>query len=81
MVNVGVGDVRVIVERLDAGALLSSMSEHEMDEVVSRLDDILAIDPHDLRARSRKIHHMPVALAKYRQVYGSIAALGPGRAE
>ncbi len=32
----------------------------------------------DLRERSRKIHDMPVALAKYRQVYDSIAALAPG---
>jgi hypothetical protein len=56
------------------------MSDREMDEVVSRLDDILAVDAHDLRERSRKIHDMPVALAKYRQVYDSIAALGSGRA-
>jgi len=78
--NDGVGDVREIVERLDAGAVLSSMSDREMDEVVSRLDDIMAVDVHDLRERSRKTHDMPVALAKYRQVYDSIAALGSGRA-
>jgi len=80
VVNDGVGDVGEIVERLDAGAVLSSMSDREMDEVVSRLDDILAVDPVDLRERSRKIHDLPVALAKYRQVYDSIAALGSGRA-
>lgn len=80
VVNDGVGDVREIVERLGAGAVLSSMSDREMDEVISRLDDILAVDAHDLRERSRKIHDMPVALAKYRQVYDSIAAPGPGRA-
>jgi glycosyltransferase involved in cell wall biosynthesis len=80
VVNDGVGDVGEIVEQLDAGAVLSSMSESEMDGVVSRLDDFLAVDAHDLRERSRKIHDMPVALASYRQVYDSIAALGPGRA-
>ncbi len=80
VVNDGVGDVREIVERLDAGAVLSSMSDREMDEVVSRLDDILAVDAHDLRERSRKIHDMPIALAKYQQVYDSVAALRPGRA-
>ncbi len=80
VVNDGVGDVREIVEQLDAGAVLSSMSDREIDEVISRLDDILAVDAHDLQERSRKIHDMPVALAKYRQVYDSIAALGPGRA-
>ena len=78
VVNDGVGDVGEIVEQLDAGAVLSTMSEREMDDVVSRLDDILAIDAQELRERSRKIHDMPVALAKYRQVYESIAALGPG---
>ena len=78
VVNDGVGDVREIVEQLDAGAVLSSMSDREMDQVVSRLDDILAIDAADLRERSRKIHDLPVALASYRQVYDSIAALSPG---
>jgi len=74
VVNDGVGDVGEIVERLDAGAVLSSMSGHEMDGVIARLDDILAIDPAALRERSRNIHDMPVALAKYGQVYDSIAA-------
>jgi hypothetical protein len=54
------------------------MSVCEIDDVVSRLDDILAIDSGELRERSRNIHDMPVALAKYRQVYDSIAALDPG---
>jgi hypothetical protein len=80
VVNDGVGDVGEIIERLDAGAVLSSMSDREMDEVVSRLDDILAVDAHDLRERSQKIHDLPVALANYRRVYDSIAALGSGRA-
>ena len=79
VVNDRVGDVASIIERLGAGAVLSSMSDDEMDGVVARLDDILAIDAHDLSERSRKIHDMPVAMAKYRQVYDSIAALGPGR--
>ena len=74
VVNDGVGDVREIVEQLGAGAVLSTMSDDEMDNVVSRMDDILALDPGDLRERSRKIHDMPVALAKYGQVYESIAA-------
>lgn len=78
VVNDGVGDVREIVEQLNAGAVLSSMSVCEIDDVVSRLDDILAIDSGELRERSRNIHDMPVALAKYRQVYDSIAALDPG---
>ncbi len=80
VVNDGVGDVREIIERLDAGAVLSSMSDREMDEVVSRLDDFLAVDADALRERSRKIHDLPVALAKYRQVYDSLAALGSGQA-
>lgn len=81
VVNDRVGDVGEIVEQLGAGAVLSNMSESEMDGVVSRLDDILAIDPAELRERSRKILDMPVALDKYRQVYDSIAArsAGPGR--
>jgi glycosyltransferase involved in cell wall biosynthesis len=79
VVNDGVGDVGAIVEQLGAGAVFSTMSDDEMDGVVSRLDDILAIDPADLRERSRKIHDMPVALEKYRQVYDSIAASNPER--
>jgi glycosyltransferase involved in cell wall biosynthesis len=79
VVNDGVGDVGAIVEQLGAGAVLSTMSDDEMDDVVSRLDDILAIDPADLRERSRKIHDMPVALEKYQQVYDSIAASNPER--
>jgi glycosyltransferase involved in cell wall biosynthesis len=79
VVNDGVGDVGAIVEQLGAGAVLSTMSDDEMDGVVSRLDDILAIDPADLRERSRKIHDMPVALEKYQQVYDSIAASNPER--
>ncbi|HUS54236.1 MAG TPA: glycosyltransferase [Thermohalobaculum sp.] len=74
VVNDGVGDVSEIVKGLGAGAVLSTMSDAEMDGVVSRLDEILTIDPADLRERSQAIHDMPVALAKYRQVYDSVAA-------
>lgn len=75
VVNDGVGDVSAIVGQLGAGAVLSTMSADEMDGVVARLDQILAIDPVELRERSRQIHDLPVALAKYRQVYDSIAAV------
>jgi glycosyltransferase involved in cell wall biosynthesis len=80
VVNDGVGDVAEIIGQLGAGAVLSTMSGDEMDGVVARLDEILAIDAHDLRERSRKIHDMPVALEKYRQVYDSIAASAQARA-
>ena len=79
IVNDGVGDVGSLVGQLDAGAVLTTMSDSEMDEVVSKLDDILATDPGALRERSRRIHDMPVALAKYRQVYDSIATAKPER--
>jgi hypothetical protein len=61
-------------------AVTRDVGESEMDDVVSRLDDILAIDAYELRERSRKIHDLPVALAKYRQAYDSIAAFNPVRA-
>jgi glycosyltransferase involved in cell wall biosynthesis len=79
VVNDGVGDVREIIEQIGAGAVLSSMSDDDMDGVIARLDDILAIDPGALRERSCKVHDMPVALAKYRQVYDSIATVNPER--
>jgi glycosyltransferase involved in cell wall biosynthesis len=75
VVNDGVGDVGVLVQRLEAGAVLSSMTDAEMDGVITRLDEVLAIDPQGLRDRSRKIHDMPVALQAYAQVYANIAAL------
>ncbi|HSF95380.1 MAG TPA: glycosyltransferase, partial [Thermohalobaculum sp.] len=80
IVNRGIGDVGEIVERIDGGVVLSAMSDTEMDRAVASLDGLLAIDPAGLRARSRLIHDMPVALAKYNEVYDSMAAAGPGRA-
>lgn len=72
--NDGVGDVRAIVERLGAGAVLADASEAEMDRVVAGLDGILRIDPAGLRERSRAMHDLDVALARYRAVYDTIAA-------
>jgi glycosyltransferase involved in cell wall biosynthesis len=77
VVNDGVGDVAALVKDLAAGEVMPDLSEAALDTVFARLDAVLAINPVDLRDRSRRIHDMPVALEKYGQVYDSIA---PGAA-
>ena len=72
--NEGIGDVAEIVPRLGAGAVLGAMSDDEIDGVLARLDDILAIDPATLRERSWQVYGMPVALERYAGVYQRLAA-------
>jgi len=77
VVNDGVGDVGAIVRQLGAGAVLPDLSASEMDAMLDRLGEILAIEPRALSERSRRLHDMPVAIERYREVYESLAAAVP----
>lgn len=76
VVNRGVGDSGAIVERLEAGLVLRDMSDAEFDRALGQLDRVLALDAAALRARSREVHEMPVALRAYEAVYDSFASAG-----
>jgi glycosyltransferase involved in cell wall biosynthesis len=78
VVNDGVGDVRAIVEGLEAGIVLPALGAAEIGAAAAGIDRLLRIDRAALSARSRRLHDLPVALARYREVYAGIAARQPG---
>ncbi len=77
VVNEGVGDVGDIVRRLDAGTVLTDLGDAAMDDALADLDRLLGADPRALAERSRALHDMSVALARYREVYDSLSVRRP----
>jgi glycosyltransferase involved in cell wall biosynthesis len=67
--NSGVGDVQEIVDQLDGGWIVDSLSKNRLMETIENLDIISAKGGKRLRNISRPILGLDLAAKSYRSVY------------
>ncbi|MCR6722495.1 MAG: hypothetical protein NVV59_19880 [Chitinophagaceae bacterium] len=67
--NDGVGDVREIVESVDAGAILSNFNTEEFKRVIAGFDTLLKKDPATIRSRALGYYSLDKALGTYASIY------------
>ena len=70
--NSGVGDTDRIVDDSGCGAIIKKFDHKNYAEVLSKLDDILAIDPAQIRAGAEKYYSLQNGIKKYLFVYKSL---------
>jgi len=70
--NAGVGDVDRLTCELDAGAVIELDHREGFDNIISKLDSILAKSGKELRERARQRLGLEVAKERYRQVYDGL---------
>ena len=70
--NAGVGDVKEIVTKYDAGIVIDDFSQASFDEAIH---NILSHEPFDrqrIREGAREVYALNNAIERYRKVYETI---------
>jgi glycosyltransferase involved in cell wall biosynthesis len=71
--NSGVGDVKEIVEKYDAGYVLDSFSESEMNTVIKKMvSNGIKFDSNKIRAGAVEFYNLDKTVNTYQQVYKKI---------
>jgi hypothetical protein len=69
IVNAGVGDVAKIVSETGSGHVLPALDDRAIFESVQGLDCLMQIPPERIRTRARAWHDLPLAKARYVEIY------------
>ncbi|MFN2396508.1 MAG: glycosyltransferase family 4 protein [Bacteroidales bacterium] len=72
--NSGVGDTDLIFAGNEAGLVLKDFSEAEMERVISRLDEILKLDPIQIRRKAINLFSLDEGVARYDEIYKAITS-------
>ena len=70
--NSGVGDTDLIFAGNDAGLVLKDFSDAEMEMMISRLDEILNLDPVQIRRKAIDLFSLEQGVARYDEIYRTI---------
>ena len=70
--NSGVGDTDLIFAGNDAGLVLKDFSEAELERVVRELDEILNLDPVQIRNKAIQLFNLDQGVEKYHTIYSEI---------
>ncbi len=70
--NGGVGDVKEIVEKYDAGYVVNDFSDASFTTVINQVVSGRQFDPGKIRAGAKAFYSLEDALEKYRKVYAQI---------
>ena len=70
--NRGVGDVELILERLQAGHVLPNLSDASIEAAAADFDRLRRLDRGQIRADAREMLDLPAAVAAYRQIYADL---------
>jgi len=70
--NSGVGDTDLIFAGNDAGLVLKDFSEEEMKRVIGEMDEILKLDPAQIRKKAIKMFSLDDGVEEYHSIYNTI---------
>ena len=70
--NSGVGDTDLIFAGNDAGLVLKDFSEAEMKTVIGEMDEILKLDPAQIRKKAIKMFSLNDGVEEYHSIYNTI---------
>lgn len=70
--NSGVGDTDLIFSGNDAGLVLKDFSETELERGVSQMNEILKLDPVQIRDKGIRFFNLDDGVEKYHSIYNTI---------
>ncbi len=73
IVNSGVGDVKEIIEKYEAGFVLDNFTEAEMEKIIDKvIDTQTKFNPHKIREGAKDFYDLEKTVNIYKQVYKKI---------
>jgi glycosyltransferase involved in cell wall biosynthesis len=71
--NSGVGDVKEIIEKYEAGFVVDHFTEDEMGKIIDKaIDPQTKFNPHTIREGAKDFYNLEKTVNTYKQVYKKI---------
>jgi hypothetical protein len=77
--NSGIGDTDFVVQKYEAGLIVSDFSVQEYDRVVKQLDDVLKKDRVGIMGGAREFYSLSTGVERYEAVYRRLVGLPSDR--
>jgi glycosyltransferase involved in cell wall biosynthesis len=70
--NAGVGDIKELITKYDAGIVLNDLSENSMHLAIDKIASNPFFDPEKIRHAAEKIYSLELAINAYKKLYDQV---------